>query len=335
MNNIIRHSLLMIDQETLLRYVFFSMTIFISMRFAIQLPDIITIWTDVFTIMRRVVILLFSKLIMSNIVVAKLTYNSDTFGNIHITETMSIMCVNIVLLTALIQIINPVTNSRSSNELDKLLYSLQTIFADMFVDIINDPDVLKIITFIGFVLPSILSYMMNFPRNNIFGILFGALGMAWVNILVTVIVPTSQWSSSTIINAGTALALAAILYAFTPIFPGLRVLQGYFEWNISNIIIEETSNDGMTAVETILVSSIVLVISNFLNTLSKHTDTKISALDTISNIMTIVILSTTASICMQTMSRISYITENMMVSIVIIILAQMAHRLMVLYKLIK
>jgi hypothetical protein len=261
--------------------------------------------------------------------------NSDTFGNIYVTETFSIMCVNIVLLTSLIQIINPVTNSKSSNELDKLLYSLQTIFADMFTDVVNDSEILKIITFIGFVLPSILSYMMNFPRNNIFGVLFGALAMAWINILVTVIVPTSQWSSSTVINAGTALALAAILYAFIPIFPGLRVLQGYFEWNISNIITEEAGNDGMTDIEKILIGSIVLIASILLNRLSKHTNTEFSALNTIGNIMTIVILNTAANMCMKMMSKITNITENMMVAIVMIIFAQMSHRLMVFYKLIE
>lgn len=261
--------------------------------------------------------------------------NSATFGNIYITEKMSTMCVNIVLLTSFIQIINPVTNSRSSNELDKLLYSLQTIFADIFVDVVNDSDILKMITFIGFVLPSILSYMMNFQRNNIFGVLFGALAMAWVNILVTVIVPTSQWSNSTIINAGTALALAGLVYAFIPIFPGLRVLHGYFEWNISNIIIQETRNDGMTDIEKILVSFIVLIVSSFFNKFIKHTNTEFSAFETIGNIMTIVILNIVASMCMNMMSKVSYFTENIMLAVVLIILAQMAHRQMIFYKLIQ
>jgi hypothetical protein len=67
MSNIMQHALLMVDQSTLLRYVFFCMTVFISMRFAVQSPNVKVLWTEVFTMMHRVVILLFSKLLMSNI----------------------------------------------------------------------------------------------------------------------------------------------------------------------------------------------------------------------------------------------------------------------------
>lgn len=124
---------------------------------------------------------------------------------------------------------------------------------------------------------------------------FSGVAMAWVNITVQILVPSSRWSSSIIVETGTAAFFAVILQVLHHVVPELGSLQGYLEWHLSNIFYQASVDRGFSTFDIVVAASAALAASTAVQRAAERAygdDTM--AIKTVVNISALVIVNTVA-----------------------------------------
>lgn len=137
------------------------------------------------------------------------------------------MCLNRVISTF------QGVKKRNIPELDRIISSIQFLYADAVSNVIIDDRIRTIIAFAGVVFITPIAHAVALGSGitpstgtvSSYRILMTGITMAWVNILVQIIIPDRIWSASTAIDFATALTMSLIIQAMKKSIPGLESIQ--------------------------------------------------------------------------------------------------------------
>ena len=209
-------------------------------------------------------------------------------------------------------------------ELDRLLFSIQFMFADTVALLLIDERIKYVVALVGLLALGKLSEYMSIELTQYKAsrVWFSGIAMAWVNVTVQIIVPDTKWSTSVWIETGTAVALAVLLQVLHHIIPALSTLQGYIEWHLSNILYNAAIAEGARAFDVVLVSAMVLVLFRVLQKLAERAYGETTlALHTVVNICTLIIVNTLVRWIMQYVTHHS-VLDSLTVILVTIVLGR-------------
>lgn len=228
------------------------------------------------------------------------------------------------------------TNHGNSNnnlpELERLLYSIQYLFADNVALLFQDHRIKRLIGFAGAVGIAKLSEMANSSNNNngsngdssdpndgdyFLGaphVWFSGIAMGWVNLSVQILIPDARWSTSPWIEMITALGAAVMLQAMQSVFNGVDILQGYLEWHLSVVLDRIAQAEGLDTLNVVVVcaaiiwilrpSPVTTLFQNQEKDYVGHGTTIAKPSKTLVNIATLLLVNTIAKSVMQ------YATDN-------------------------
>lgn len=235
---------------------------------------------------------------------------------IPVVESFTIASLAIIMVTLVARMISslgtgrrPIVENNDNRdklaELDRMLLSIQYMFADIVSGLFHDSSIKRILAFIGMVS---LSKLVEYTRGNsnqsgadqsdtkynASQIWFSAIFMAWVNISMQLIIPQLQWSStvSVVLEIITGVSVVLLGGALKTIVPGVQSLHGYLEWNLSNIIAGAAIAQGTTFFEIILASGISIWFFSFFGAIINYLFGKsLTGSDVLVSISTIILVN--------------------------------------------
>jgi hypothetical protein len=203
-------------------------------------------------------------------------------------------------------------------ELEKIMYSLQFMFADSIVPLVQDyrlkryfPDspmccilslyvlttpfeCISTLCVAGFMLLGPITKSMQDDVHTPYKVFCSGLAMGWVNIMVQTLIPQITSIGFGLSQMVAALSLACLLQSVRTVLPGMGTLQGYVEWHISNIIQKVAEVNGVGSLD-LVVTCCVLLLYLPRKSASDSLKSSIGVSDTLVNIMGIVAINTTAT----------------------------------------
>ena len=185
-------------------------------------------------------------------------------------------------------------------EIDRLLLGIQYAFADTVKLFLVDQRVRNVLAFAGIVgLKPLTSKMRNADGSQTaVSVWTSGIAMAWVNLVVGIIIPDGRWSVAVYVEAVTAMSMAVLLQALSGALSGLVSLQGYVEWHLSNVFARGMQSAGIDQLDVMIASGTILAVLYVAKVVMarRHAETaeKTSAVDTLVNIATLMVVNTTA-----------------------------------------
>jgi hypothetical protein len=144
-------------------------------------------------------------------------------------------------------------------EIERIMYSLQFLFADTITPLIVDYRLKRMICVIGFLFLKYITDNMQGKIDTASKVFYSGLSMGWINILVSMVIP-----DATAVRLGAAeivatVTLACMLQSLVKVSPGFSTLQGYVEWHVANTILKILTANAIYSIDIILSSLVIIM----------------------------------------------------------------------------
>jgi hypothetical protein len=229
--------------------------------------------SDTFALVRRVVVLVLTTLVVKSVSPTnhqilgpgyQFSYE-DRDGNISmavwpIIERFLLSSILVIVAAFLSKQVN--RRSRSI-EMDRIMNSIQWIYADSLGSILTNRRVQRDFVIVGFiVMPQLLEIsgsQLSSDAPDALDIWKQSLAMAWTNAIIGLVIPDSISVSNSGCDLVTILALACGLRAMgEKLIRGMGHIQWYIHWRISNIVILSLVEQGARPFDIFLAFATIL-----------------------------------------------------------------------------